>query len=189
MFTNTKNYLSCLFTTSILLFVIITVGSAMFMQYYWHELPCPLCLLQRLAFFGIGYGAMLQLNTKNPNIKYKSIGIILIFILILEIVGVRQSLLDICPRPGHEWIGSAVLGLHLPIWSFLLGLLLTLGIAIDFMFLQSNNKSTLDHYPKLYKFAKFLAVILILMLLENLISIYIQCDLGQCHTFSYKLLQ
>ena len=44
----------------------------------------------------------------------------MLFALLLLIVSVRQTLLDITPRPGHSYVGSAVFGLHMPVWSVII---------------------------------------------------------------------
>ena len=38
----------------LLLIVIALVGFALFAQYQWGLEPCPLCMVQRVAFIGIG---------------------------------------------------------------------------------------------------------------------------------------
>ena len=72
------------------------------------ELPCPLCLLQRVALFGVAFGIMLNFR---HGFSYRNTGFSLLFAILLLVVAERQTLLDIYPRPGHEYIGSAILGL------------------------------------------------------------------------------
>ncbi len=62
-------------------------------------------------------------------IFYQNTGFSLLFAIFLLIVSVRQSLLDIYPRPGHEYIGSAVFGLHMPVWSIIIALCLLIAFA------------------------------------------------------------
>src|SRR3981081_618616 len=109
---------------ALLLTMIAAVGiltAALYFQYTAAELPCPLCLLQRVALFGVCFGAMLSFR---HGVSYDNTGIHLIFSVFLLIVSARQSLLDIYPRPGHAYVGSAVLGLHMPVWSVLIALAL-----------------------------------------------------------------
>src|SRR5215470_740476 len=87
-----------------MMFVIAGIlSAAMFMQYAKGELPCPLCLLQRVALFGVCFGIMQNFR---HGFSYQNTGISLLFALLLLVVSVRQTLLDIVPRPGHEYIGS-----------------------------------------------------------------------------------
>src|SRR5687768_14300777 len=100
--------------------------AAMTLQYAYGELPCPLCLLQRVALFGVCFGIML--NFRN-GFSYQNTGFSLLFVIFLLIVSARQSLLDIYPRPGHEYIGSAVFGIHMPVWSIIVALVLLTSYA------------------------------------------------------------
>ncbi len=71
--------------------------AAMVLQYANGEIPCPLCLLQRVAMFGVCFGIILQFR---HGFSYRNTGMSMIFSLFLLIVSVRQTLLDIYPRPG-----------------------------------------------------------------------------------------
>src|SRR6476469_6365235 len=79
--------------------------AAMVMQYALGELPCPLCLLQRAAMFGICFGLMRDFR---EGFSYRNVGPSLLNAVFLLVVSVRQSLLDIYLRPGHAYVGSAV---------------------------------------------------------------------------------
>jgi hypothetical protein len=84
----------------------------MVMQYAFGEIPCPLCLLQRYAMFGCCFGIVIQLRSANSE---RGAGIGAIFALVLLVISVRQTLLDLFPRPGHAYVGSAVFGIHMPV--------------------------------------------------------------------------
>src|SRR3989338_7551175 len=109
--------LSHLFWLCIMLLVVIILSIAQYMQFFSNEIPCPLCLLQRIGFFGIGFGAMLHFRN---NATFRAVGITLLFVFILEMISIRQSLINIYPRPGHAWIGTSVFGIHMPVWSFII---------------------------------------------------------------------
>src|SRR4051812_39385343 len=100
--------------------------AAMAMQYAYGELPCPLCLLERAALLGVCFGLIqnFRIGFSDRNMGYS-----LLFSVFLLVVSVRQTLLDIYPRPGHEYVGSAVLGLHMPVWSILIALALITAFA------------------------------------------------------------
>ena len=116
--------LNYLYLLLVLLGCDFILSTAMFMQYYYHELPCPLCLSQRLAFFGICFPVMLSFR---HGYSLRHMGFSILCALFLLIVSVRQSLLDIVVRPGDHWIGSAIFGLHMPIWSVIISLLILLA--------------------------------------------------------------
>jgi disulfide bond formation protein DsbB len=112
-----------------LLAILTGVGAilttAMVLQYAAGEIPCPLCLLQRVAMFGICFGII-------HHIRYgydqRNIGIGIVWALFLLMVSVRQVLLNIVARPGHAYPGGAVLGLHMPVWSVLIAFAVLLTI-------------------------------------------------------------
>lgn len=100
--------------------------AALVLQLAFGEAPCPLCLLERIGMFGICVGIGLHLCR---GASVRAIGLGLASALFLLVVSVRQVLLDICPRPGHSYVGSAVLGLHMPVWSVLIALGVLAGFA------------------------------------------------------------
>ena len=107
-----------LFAMLLALAAILTI--AMVVQYGLGEIPCPLCLLQRFAIFGCCFGLIKQLQSGSE----RGTGISLIFSILLLVISARQTLLDIVPRPGHEYVGSAIFGIHMPVWSVLIAVAL-----------------------------------------------------------------
>ena len=108
----------------------------MFMQYARGELPCPLCLLQRAALLGVCFGIMLDFR---HGFSYQNTGFSLLFAIFLLIVAVRQTLLDIYPRPGQEYIGTAIFGLHMPVWSVVIALCLLIAYAVKLAAIGGNE--------------------------------------------------
>lgn len=163
-----------------------SLTGAMVMQYAFGEIPCPLCLLQRVAMFGCCFGLIMQLRSDNSE---RGTGIALIFAVLLLLISVRQTLLDLFPRPGHEYIGGAVFGIHLPVWSVIIAVALLLGFAIR-LALFGGTRGAADaerHVPGVIVRAPVLYVIAICAI--NFLSVIAQCGLDQCHTFGYRLLQ
>ena len=112
------------------------LSAAMFMQYARGELPCPLCLLQRAALLGVCFGIMLDFR---HGFSYQNTGFSLLFAIFLLIVAVRQTLLDIYPRPGQEYIGTAIFGLHMPVWSVVIALCLLIAHAVKLAAIGGNE--------------------------------------------------
>ena len=160
--------------------------AAMAMQYALGEIPCPLCLLQRVAMFGCCFGLIQQLRLRDSE---RGTGIALIFALLLLVISVRQTLLDIYPRPGHDYIGSAVLGLHLPVWSVIIAVALFLGLAVRLALFGGGRttKSGGDALPR--ALVQPLVIYVVVICAINFLSVLAQCGLDQCHTFGYRLLQ
>src|SRR5687768_4259713 len=173
----------------VMLVIAAILSAAMALQYAKGELPCPLCLLERVAMFGVCFGIMLNFRR---GFSYQNTGFSLLFAIVLLIVAVRQSLLDIYPRPGHEYIGSAIFGLHMPVWSIIIALCLLTAYAIKLAILGGDEylrAAQLSEFPAIKKAADFLSFYVIALCVINLVSVVLQCGLGECHTFSYKRLQ
>jgi disulfide bond formation protein DsbB len=95
--------LNDLFLFAVMLTMAAILTTAMIFQYYGGEIPCPLCLLQRVAMFGVCFGIILHFR---HGYSARNAGFSMLFALFLLIVSARQTLLDIYPRPGHSYIGS-----------------------------------------------------------------------------------
>ncbi|WP_245581803.1 disulfide bond formation protein B [Phyllobacterium phragmitis] len=163
--------------------------AAMAMQYVWGELPCPLCLLQRVALLGVCFGIMQQFRN---GFSYQNTGLSLLFVILLLVVSVRQTLLDIYPRPGHEYIGTSVFGLHMPVWSILIALALLIAYAFKLIFWGGSEylrNARLADYPLIRTLATVLSLYVIAIGLINFGSVVLQCGLDECHTFGYALLK
>jgi disulfide bond formation protein DsbB len=175
----------------LLLMMLVIAGiltTAMTFQYVRGEVPCPLCLLERAALFGVCFGIMLNFR---HGFSYRNTGISLVFALLLLIVASRQTLLDIYPRPGHEYIGSAVFGLHMPVWSIVIALVILAAYAVKMAVVGGDEyleRADPRSFPLVDAIATFLGVYVMVILAINLVSVVFQCGLGECHTYEYKLL-
>ena len=158
--------------------------AAMVMQYAFGEIPCPLCLLQRYAMFGCCLGIVMQLRAADSQ---RGAGIGALFALLLLIISVRQTLLDLFPRPGHAYVGSAVFGIHLPVWSVLIAAALLAGFAAR-LALCGGLRTVSDKLSPISRLTQALAFYVVLICAINFISVVVQCGTGECHTTGYALL-
>jgi disulfide bond formation protein DsbB len=172
-----------LFAMLLVMATILTV--AMVLQYGGGEIPCPLCLLQRVAMFGICYGAILHFRY---GYSLRHDGISMLFALLLLIVSARQTLIDITPRPGHSYIGSAVLGLHMPVWSVVIAVAALLAFVIKLVVLGGGSLRDQPPSPAFARMARTLGWYVVALGLINLTSVVVQCGAGACHTSGYRLL-
>ena len=155
---------------------------AMVLQLAFGEIPCPLCLLQRVAMFGCCFGLLYQLRAEESE---RGAGVAMLFALFLLVVAVRQTLLDIVPRPGHEFVGPAVLGLHMPVWSVVIAVALLLGFAARYILFGAPRAD--DDVP-LRRSTRMLELYVVILCAVNFVAVVLQCGLGQCHTTGYRLL-
>ncbi|MGG5820453.1 disulfide bond formation protein B [Falsiroseomonas sp. HW251] len=173
-----------LFQLGVLAVLVGVLSAALVMQFAFGELPCPLCLLERVAMFGVGF-AVVQ-NFRN-GFNERMTGLALIFAVVLLVIATRQSMLDIEPRPGHAYIGSAVLGLHMPVWAAVIGLVLILAHALKITLLGAAARDVAP-LPLLAVAGRVLGLALLALCAINFIAVLLQCGAGECHTFGYRLL-
>lgn len=159
--------------------------AAMVLQYAAGEIPCPLCLLQRVAMFGICFGIIHHIRHGYDG---RNIGVGLVWALFLLMVSVRQVLLNIVPRPGHAYPGSAVLGLHMPVWSVIIAFAILLAFAATLASFGGRQLSATPPSPVLTRIGTVASLYIIALSLINLVSAILQCGLGACHTTGYALL-
>jgi disulfide bond formation protein DsbB len=162
--------------------------AAMALQYVQGELPCPLCLLQRAAMFGICFGIMRDFRER---FSYRNVGLSLLSAVFLLVVSVRQSLLDIYLRPGHAYVGSAVFGIHMPVWSVIISAMLLMAYALQLAVLGGDRNLPnvpASAFPRLKRVGEAVSLYVMALLAINLVSVVLQCGFGQCHTFGYALL-
>lgn len=188
----TENVLAFANYTYQLLILITFAGiltAALVFQLANGELPCPLCLLQRVAMFGICFGIMLDFRR---GFSYQNVGFSLLCAMFLLIVSVRQTLLDIYPREGHAYIGSAIFGIHMPVWSVIITFFLILAYAVQLCILGRDlDLPTIpaSNYPALKRAGEGVSLYVMALLAVNVIAVALQCGLDQCHTMGYALLK
>ena len=175
------------YTLAMMAVIAAVLTAAMVMQYGHGELPCPLCLLQRLAMLGVCFGLMQ--NFRN-GFSDRNLGYSLLFSVFLLVVSIRQTLLDIYPRPGHQYVGSAVLGLHMPVWSILIAMALITAFAVKLCLIGTEDGARPpDSKSPFGRIAMLLSLYVIAISLVNFGSVVVQCGVGECHTTGYALLK
>src|SRR5476649_200843 len=146
--------LNDLFLLAMMMTMAAILTTAMVFQYHGGEIPCPLCLLQRVAMFGVCFGAILHFR---HGYSARHDGISMLSALLLLIISARQTLLDIYPRPGHSYIGSAVLGLHMPVWSVIIAVAILVAFAIKLVVLGGEYPREQQPSPTLGRMARLLS--------------------------------
>ena len=158
--------------------------AAMALQYAAGEIPCPLCLLQRVAMFGVCFGVIRHVRN---GFDGRNIGIGLVWALFLLMVSVRQALLNIVPRPGHAYPGSAVLGLHMPVWSVVIAFAILLAFAVTLALFDDRGR-TAPPSQMLTRIGAVAGLYVTALAVINLGSAVLQCGFGACHTTGYAWL-
>lgn len=172
------------FNVMALVLVAGAILAAFFMQWQKHEIPCPLCLLQRAALLGIAIGLAMNLRFGAKPGHYAMIA--LATTVGLVIAG-RQTLLHITPGSGAY--GEALWGLHLYVWAFLLFAALGVGTVLMSIW-EWARASTPARTVRAHSLTMALMATVCLLALGNGIATVLECAIGMCPAdpISYLLL-
>jgi disulfide bond formation protein DsbB len=156
-----------------LLAISVALLVAFFDQLVYHDMPCPLCILQRAGLTAAGFGLVLNVSFGPRPSHY---GIMILGALTAAFVSTRQILLHIVPGSGSY--GDPFLGLHYYTWVLIVSVLILAGTAgmliFDRQFTDEKRDATLKGWP-LAIFALFG-----LLALGNGVSTVLECAGGLC---------
>ena len=138
-------------------------------QLVFNELPCPLCILQRIGFVIIGFVFVLNLRcgAHPANFSWGFLGG-----LVGMMVSLRQVLLHI--TPGDKGFGATFLELHFYTWAFIgfIGLLFWQSILL----MLPSGEVRSRHW-----FSNTLVIVFCLLVFGNLMSTLLECGIGACN--------
>lgn len=156
-----------------LLSVTIPLYFAFYYQFLHHEVPCPLCLLQRVGLTVAALGFLFNMYRK---ICYTNYILVIISALFTSFVALRQSFLHILP--GDPGYGSSFLGLHFYNWTFIacIGLIMAVAIMISLTELTSRKRNLLS----LAFLKKPVTLLFTFALIGNVISTFLECGFKEC---------
>lgn len=159
------------------------LGGAFAAQFIGQEIPCPLCLLQRIAMLGIAIGALINVRFGPSTAGY---AVSLLSALFGACVSARQILLHILPDdPGY---GDPVFGMHLYTWALAVFFItLLLGAAMLLLASQFREPPRPRALNKLHQLAFFLVLVIAA---GNALATFAECGPGVCpaNPESYRLL-
>ena len=160
--------------------MVLLVGIVL--QVAWNELPCPLCLLQRIGFVMVMFGFLLNVVYGAQQRHY---GVILVGALFGAATALRQVSLHIIP--GTPGFGSPILGMHYYTWAFVIFVLVIVGVAV--LLILWNAQWKCENY-QMNTFSKLVCLFAIATVLLNVVSTFIECGPYQCpdNPTSYWLL-
>jgi disulfide bond formation protein DsbB len=170
--------------------IAVILLAAFWFQFVLGELPCPLCLLQRLGFLAIGFGFMLNIRYKPRPIHY---GFALLAAIATAMSAMRQILLHI--EPGSSGYGTPILGFHMYTWSFIMACLIIvyctiiLSISRQYHFETDPDASVQYQQPWLKWFNRFVFGLFLALIIVNSVSLFYECGLKECpdNPTSYRL--
>jgi disulfide bond formation protein DsbB len=153
-------------------------------QLLYKDLPCPLCILQRLGFLLAGFGLALNLRFGPRPSHY---GLTIIGAMFGGVVSVRQVLLHIVPGSGAY--GDAFLELHFYTWALILFTLVVLGTACMLLFDRQFEQP--PQSQRLAGISRFAFALIAILALGNAVSTGLECGIGLCpdNPVDYELLK
>jgi len=137
-------------------------------QLYFGELPCPLCLMQRMGFVIIGFALVLNIRCGAHSAHY---GWGIIGGLVGMMVSLRQVLLHVLP--GDKGFGATFLEFHFYTWAFVGYVGFIAGLAILLMLPNHDVRSR-------SLLANTLVILFITLVFANLASTLLECGIGPC---------
>jgi len=155
-------------------------------QFVMHELPCPLCLLQRVGCLGIAYGFLLNFRFGFRPSHYS---VVLMSGLFTSFVALRQIALHVIPGTGAY--GSALLGFHLYTWSFITAMAIVIVTTV--LLGLERQYHHLEDLRSLYSrsLTNTLFVLITTIIVINMVAVIFECGFHLCpdNPVSYQLLQ
>ncbi len=112
-------------------------------QFSYHELPCTLCQLQRVAMLAVAFGAAMNVML-GPDLRHY--GVCLVSAVFGIGISIRQSLLHVNPyfdtktslptllATANPPFGQPVMGLHLYVWGIVLFGIVILAVGVVQLF-------------------------------------------------------
>lgn len=148
---------------------------AFVLQFALNELPCPLCLLQRVGFLGVSVSLLLNLRF---GIRTSHYSLALLFALFTALVALRQIFLHIVPGTGTY--GVSIFHYHLYTWSFIVSIVIVVYSSIILGCAVADK----THTPAPARWHKLLAritfAVVIFLLVANAINVAVECGFAQC---------
>ena len=149
------------------------LAAAFGLQLVLHELPCPLCLLQRAAFIAVGIGFLLNIRFGSSSAHY---GAILVGAVAGAAMSLRQVLLHIVPGTGEY--GAPLFGLHLYTWGFVAFAATILYVAA--LLCLEARAARQAAGPRDGVISSAISWLFVILVAANLVSTLLECGVGPC---------
>ena len=166
--------------------VALVLAAAFAAQLLLHELPCPLCLLQRIQFAVLAIGPILNVRF-GPRPSHYALS------LLAAVAGAafstRQVLLHI--MPGDTGYGSALLGYHYYTWALIGFAVAIVLLAAILLFDRQFEQDTATAPAAPGAFATSAVWLVIALTALNVVSTLLECGFGPCadNPVVYELLK
>lgn len=167
--------------------IAVLIGAYIY-QFSYRDLPCTLCLLQRVAMMAVAFGAAMNVML-GPDPRHY--GVCLVSAVFGGAISIRQSLLHINPyfdtntgmpttlattNPGF---GEPVLGHHLYIWGLVLFATVILSVGLVQLF--DGQFEEREQEPDWLRRTATIGVglLFVIVALET-VTTFMECGFGDC---------
>jgi len=154
--------------------VALVLAAAFAAQFVLHELPCPLCLLQRILFATLAIGPILNIRF-GPRPSHYALS--LLAAIAGAIASMRQVLLHI--MPGDGGYGSALLGYHYYTWA-LIGFIAAIVLLASILLFDQQFDDDATQPLSGDAFAQMAVWLVIGLTALNVVSTLLECGFGAC---------
>src|SRR5437868_13206313 len=164
----------------------MVLATAFAAQLLLHELPCPLCLLQRVAFTVLAIGPIMNIRW-GPRPSHYALS--LLAAVAGAVASTRQVLRHI--MPGDAGYGSALLGYHYYTWA-LLGFITAIVLLAAILLFDRQFEEDKAVLPATGGALAQIAVWLVIALTAaNVVTTLLECGFGACadDPLVYELLK
>lgn len=143
-------------------------------QFFLKEIPCPLCILQRIGLLITSLGLLLNLAYQFRPSHYS---LSLLGALLTAFIALRQVALHVTPGSGAY--GTTFWGFHMYTWSFILAIIIvlatSLALGIDRQYSVQRIKTKIETV-----ITKALFALIFFLIITNLVSVLMECGLSSC---------
>jgi disulfide bond formation protein DsbB len=166
--------------------VALVLAAAFAAQLLLHELPCPLCLLQRILFAMLAIGPIMNIRF-GPRPSHYALS--LLTAVAGAVASTRQVLLHI--MPGDGGYGSALLGYHYYTWALIGFIAAIVLLAAVLLFDRQFEDDGAASPPTGGLFAQAAVWLVIGLTSLNVLSTLLECGFGACadNPTVYELLK
>jgi disulfide bond formation protein DsbB len=165
--------------------VALVLAAAFAAQLLLGELPCPLCLLQRIQFAMLAIGPILNVRY-GPRPSHYALS--LLAAIAGAIVAGRQILLHI--MPGDPGYGSALLGYHYYTWSFI-GFAIAIALITAMLLFDRQFEQSAEGEQPTGLFTRGAVWLVIALTVLNVAFTLLECGFAACpdNPTVYELLR
>lgn len=153
-----------------LLALVSVLSYAEYAQLIQHELPCPLCLLQRMGFVGVMFGLFLNVIYGSRPLHYSLSVLAAVF---GAATALRQISLHVIPgTPGY---GAPFMGYHFYTWAFIVFVVIITGLAVVSSFANQYGERKFRGFGDQAALAKIAIVTSLFIVLANALVTFAEC--------------